>query len=347
MCTFVTIEHKLFGLLVNAWARLKLFKERGWIAYIARGPSDGEYHLQSSINGHSEWPCSTQPLNIPMLNGDQRIQTERQHYMSDWQQVVPSAKYFFRHTPNNVYATELKGPAQKFCGWKAATAYVFPFDSPTTRMDSQSAERFLDLLRAKDRDTLRTASSTLGLIRQDDSPVLPGEMSIARLRNVLSGFCACFRLCKKYKGFQYLGTCRIFCRMGTCPHELCARFLDGDKDVSMACLSEWTQAQEPESMFAADVQLRAKQESALPLPPAAASSTLQVLMQRAKARVQKRVEAGSKNEKLWLPFLNLPAERGRVLQSPGQIWNRQEANCFRNLLKTSSVLSSEFIFKPS
>ncbi len=124
----LAIQHKLSGPLVNAWARLKLFKERGWIAYVARGPSDGEYHLQSSINGHSEWPCSTQPLNIHMLNGDQRIQTERQHYMSDWQQVVPSAKYFFRHTPNNVYVTELKGPA-----------YVLPFDSPTTRMDSQSA----------------------------------------------------------------------------------------------------------------------------------------------------------------------------------------------------------------
>ena len=169
-----------------------------------------------------------------MLNGDQRIQTERQQYLSDWQQVVPSAKYFFRHTPNNVYATELKGPAQKFCGWQAAAAYVFPFDSPTTRMDSQSAERFLDLLRAKDGGTLRTALSELGLIRQDDSPVLPGEISIGRLGNVLSGFCACFRLCKKYKGFQYLGTCRIFCRMGTCPHELCARYLESDPDVSMA-----------------------------------------------------------------------------------------------------------------
>ena len=100
-----------------------------------------------------------------MLNGDQRIQTERQHYMSDWQQVVPSAQYFFRHTPNNVYATELKSPAQKFCGWQAAAAHVFPFDSPTTRMDSQSAERFLDLLRAQDGGTLRTALSALGLIR--------------------------------------------------------------------------------------------------------------------------------------------------------------------------------------
>ena len=138
-----------------------------------------------------------------MLNGDQRIQTERQQYLSDWQQVVPSAIHFFRYTPNNIYSTVLEGPDQQFCGWRATTAYVFPFDSPTTRMDSQSAERFLDLLRAKDRDTLRTASSTLGLIRQDDSPVLPGEMSIARLRNVLSGFCACFRLCKKYQGFQY------------------------------------------------------------------------------------------------------------------------------------------------
>ena len=86
--------------------------------------------------------------------------------------------------------------------------------------------------------------------------------------------------------------------MGTCPHELCARFLDGDKDVSMACLSEWTQAQEPESICAADVQLCAEREHVPPLPPAAGLCTLKVLIQRAKARAQKRVEAGTKNEKL-------------------------------------------------
>ena len=82
-----------------------------------------------------------------MLNGDQRIQTERRHYMSDWQQVVPSAKYFFRHAPNNVYSTELQGCAQEFMGWQAAAAYVLPFDSPTTRRGFESAERLLDFLR--------------------------------------------------------------------------------------------------------------------------------------------------------------------------------------------------------
>ena len=202
-------------------------------------------------------------------------------------------------------------------GWQAAAAYVLPFDSPTTRMDSESAERFLDLLRAKDRDTLRTASSRLGLIRHDDAPVLPGEMSIARLRNVLSGFCGCFRLRKPDKGFRYLGTCRIFCRMGTCPHELCARFLDGDKDVSMACLSEWTQAQEPESICAADVQLRAEREHVPPLPPAAALCTLKVLIQRAKARAQKRVEAGTKKRKAVAALLESPStKRKRTAVSP-------------------------------
>ena len=256
-----------------------------------------------------------------MLNGDQRILCEKQQYMSDWRQSVPSAKYFFRHAPNNVYVTELEGSAQEFCGWQAAVAYVLPFESPATRMDSESAERFLDLLRAKDRDALQTASSRLGLIRREDDPVLPGELSIARLRTVLTGFCACFRLRKRYKGFRYLGTCRIFCRMGTCPHELCARFLDGDKEVSMACLSEWTQAQEPESIIAADAQpiaqLRTEREHIPPLPPAAAMCTLQFLMQRANARAQKRVEATTKKRKAVAALLESPtAKRKNAMGTP-------------------------------
>ena len=235
-----------------------------------------------------------------MLKGDQRILCEKPQYMSDSRQSVPSAKYFFRHAPDNVYVTELQGSAQEFCGWQAAVAYVFPFESPATRMDSERAERFLDLLllRAKDRDPLQTAFSRLGLIRREDDPVLPGERSIARLRTVLTGFCACFRLRKKYKGFRYLGICRISCRMGTCPHELCARFLDGDTEVFMACLSEWTQAQEPESIIAADAQLIAllvtEWQHVSFLPLAAAMCALIFLMERANARVQQRRDATTK-----------------------------------------------------
>ena len=139
-----------------------------------------------------------------------------------------------------MYSNVLEGPNQHFCGWRDNTAYVFPYNTPTTRMDSQSAERFLALLRARDAGTLKTALSALGLLRQHDAQILPGEISIERLAQVMSGLCACFRLCKKYKGFQYLGTCRIFCRMGTCPHELCARYLESHPDVSMAHLSENT-----------------------------------------------------------------------------------------------------------
>ena len=150
--------------------------------------------------------------------------------------------------------TQLEGSAQVFCGWHTAVAYVIPFDSPTTRMDSQTALLFLDLLRAQDRDKARTALLKLGVIRKEDAPVLPGQVSIARLRTVLTGLCACFRLRKRYKGFRYLGTCKIFCTMETCPHELYARFLDYDSEVTMACLSEWNQVQDPESIVAESAQ---------------------------------------------------------------------------------------------
>ena len=292
-----------------AWARFKLFKERGWIASADRGSTPGVYHIQNRINGHSEWPPRTPGVNIPMLNGDQRIQIEKQQYLSDWQQVVPSAVIFFRYTPTNMYSTNLEGPDQQFCGWRAATAYVFPFDTPTTRMDSQSAERFLALLRARNIGALKTALSALGLRRQDDAEVLPGELSIERLAHAMSGFCACFKLCQKYKGFQYLGTCRIFCRMGTCPHELCARYLDADPELSLACLSDWTRAQTPESLSVADVQLRAKQQNVVSQSPVAAGSTLHSLMLRAQARMQKQVDKGSTKRKAVASLLESPSKK--------------------------------------
>ena len=167
-----------------------------------------------------------------MLSGDQRILSEKPQYMSNSRQSVPSAKYIFRHAPVIVYVTELRGSAQEICGWQSAVAYVFPFESPSTRMDSKSAERFLNLLRAKDGDPLQTALSRMGLIRREDNPVMPRELSIARLPTLLTGFCACFRLRQEYKGFRYLGTCRIFCRRGTCPPEFSALSLDGERECA-------------------------------------------------------------------------------------------------------------------
>ena len=85
--------------------------------------------------------------------------------------------------------TQLEGSAQVFCGWHTAVAYVIPFDSPTTRMDSQTALLFLDLLRAQDRDKARTALLKLGVIRKEYAPVLPGPGRRIRLR-------------KRYKGLR-------------------------------------------------------------------------------------------------------------------------------------------------
>ena len=168
-------------------------------------------------------------------------------------------------------------------------------------MDSQTALLFLDLLRAQDRDKAQTALLNLGVIRKEDAPVLPGQVSIARLRTILTGLCACFRLRKRYKGFRYLGTCKIFCTMGTCPHELYSRFLDCDSEVTTACLSEWNQVQEPESSVADGAQpiapLRSLREHIPAVPPASALCTLQFLVERAKARAEKRVEATSKKTK--------------------------------------------------
>ena len=94
--------------------------------------------------------------------GDQQIQIEKKQYWSDWQGAVPSAVKFFRYTPNNMYSTILEGPEQHFGGWRTATAYGFPFDTPTTRMDSQTAQRCLALWRARSGGTLKTALSAFG-----------------------------------------------------------------------------------------------------------------------------------------------------------------------------------------
>ena len=124
-----------------------------------------------------------------MLSGDQRIWCKSQSYATPERQSVPSAKYFIRHAPDNVYITKLEGSAQDFCGWQAAVAYVIPFDCPTTRMDSQTALLFLELLRAQDRDKARTALLKLGVIQKEYAPVLPGPGRRIRLR-------------KRYKGLR-------------------------------------------------------------------------------------------------------------------------------------------------
>ena len=79
--------------------------------------------------------------------------------------------------------------------------------------------------------------------------------------------------------------------------------------MSMACLSEWTQAQEPESINAADEQLRERRKHVPPVPRAAALSTLTFLMQRAKERTLKRAEAGSTKRKAVAALLASPSAK--------------------------------------
>ena len=151
-----------------------MFKQRGWVGCVSRGIGLSAFELQNRIHECSEWPCINQPLNMPMLSGDRRIWCKTQLCTTPERQSVPSAKYFFRHTPDNVYNNPVGGSAQVFC--------VIPFDSPTTRMDSQTALLSLDLLRAQDRDKARTAVLKLGVIRKEYAPVLPGPERRIRLR---------------------------------------------------------------------------------------------------------------------------------------------------------------------
>jgi len=106
-------------------------------------------------------------------------------------------------------------------------------------MDTQTALFFLDLLNAQNRDRAQTALLKLGVMRQEDAQIFAGQVSIARVRTILTRLSACFRLHKKYKGFQYLRTCKTISTMGTCPHELYANFLDCDSEVTTASLFEW------------------------------------------------------------------------------------------------------------
>ncbi len=254
-----------------------------------------------------------------MLSGDQRIWCKSQAPSTSERQTVPSAKYFFRHAPNNVYITQLKGSAQLFCGWHADVAYVIPFDSPTTRMDMQTAELFLDLLRAQDRAKAQTSLLKLGVMRNEDASFLPGQVSIPRLRTILTGLCACFRLRQKYKGFWYLGTCKIFCMMGTCPHELYARFLDCDSEVTTACLSDWDLLHDSKLDGAPSVvrsaPLGSSREHVPAMPSAPSLYTLQFLKERAKARSEKRVEAMSTKRQQVAALLDSPTAKRKKIMS--------------------------------
>ena len=81
-----------------------------------------------------------------------------------------------------------------FVWTRDATAYVFPFTTPTTRMDSQSAKGVLTTLRVQDAGKLKTALSALSLLRHDDTPVLTGAMSIEGLAQVMSGLWCLFQV---------------------------------------------------------------------------------------------------------------------------------------------------------
>ena len=281
---------------------------------------------------------------MPMLSGDQRIWCKSQAYTTPERQSVPSAKYFFRHAPNNVYITQLEGSAQLFCGWHADVAYVIPFDSPTTRMDMQTAELFLDLLRAQDRAKAQTSLLKLGVMRKEDASFLPGQVSIARLRTILTGLCACFRLRKKYKGFWYLGTCKIFCTMGTCPHELYARFLDCDSEVTTACLSDWDLLQDSKFDGAPSVlrsaPLGSPREHVPAMPPAPSLYTLQFLKERAKARSEKRVEAMSTKRQQVAALLDSPTAKRKKIMSTLADCETPRNNLLQKLAE--NVASSHF-----
>ena len=137
--------------------------------------------------------------------------------------------------------------------------------------------------------------------------------------------------------------------MGTCPHELCARYLQQDPDVSMASLTKWPHTQQPKSVSTADVQLRAKQQSAFSQPPAAAGSTLQTLMLRAQTRMQKQVDKDStkrkgcgypsrisqkeKEEEYYTAFGRFESPRSKLLQELAKrIGDGSWSDCFQALL---------------
>ena len=188
-----------------------------------------------------------------------------------------------------MYSEIWEGPDEHFSGWRTATAYVFPFDTPTTRMDSQTAQRCLALLRAREAGTLKTALSALGFLRQNDAQVLPGEISIERLSQVMPGLCASLKLCKQYKGFQYLETCIFFAEWA----RVLMSYVLAIYNKTLMYQSRFNKMApdtQPESLSAANVQLRAKQQSAFSQPSAAAGSTLQTLQLRAQTKMQKQTE---------------------------------------------------------
>ena len=90
-----------------------------------------------------------------------------------------------------MYVTQLERSDQVFCRRHVALTYVIPFDNQTARMDSHTSSWFLDQLRAQDKDKARTALFKLGVIRRGGAPVLPGQVSIARLWTIMTALGAC------------------------------------------------------------------------------------------------------------------------------------------------------------
>ena len=131
---------------------------------------------------------------------------------------------------------------------------MFPFESLATPMDSERVPSVSWICCAPKTETHHRLLVQVGLDTTGRGSSFARGTIHRSSANRPDWMPCLFPSAQEIQSFRYLGICRISCRMGIWPHELFARFYDGDAEVFMAWLSEWTQAQEPASIIVADVQ---------------------------------------------------------------------------------------------
>ena len=94
---FCLWKHDQSWLYSSRGARLSVyFANKAWV----------HPNFRKIFHECSEWPCSSQPLNMPMLSGNQRMRCESKSCTTPERQSIPAKKHSIRHAPNNAYINQ-------------------------------------------------------------------------------------------------------------------------------------------------------------------------------------------------------------------------------------------------
>ena len=130
--------------------------------------------------------------------------------------TCPISKYLFRHAPDLVLRHRVTGIRSRvfFCGWQALVAYMFPFESPATPMDSERVPSVSWICCAPKTETHYGLLLEVGLDTTGRGSSFARGTIHRSSANRPDWMPCLFPSAQEIQSFRYLGICRISCRLG-------------------------------------------------------------------------------------------------------------------------------------